>query len=235
VDWPQSLAAEVACATTVEALLEVAGLRARRVFRASAGGILVQAASEAEVTSTRFGLRAQHAEEYVARWMARDPVLREARARRVAVREQDLPTASSCAGKPFCADFGRRVGISAYLVAPLYGVDGAIAGSIHLGRAAAAAPFSAGEVEEAVAFSAFVSAMLARLPQRTGTSGPRLAPREHQVACLVSRGLSNPRIASELGLARETVKQTLRRIYRKTNVSNRTELAAHYLPSRVSE
>jgi DNA-binding CsgD family transcriptional regulator len=53
-----------------------------------------------------------------------------------------------------------------------------------------------------------------------------LSGRELQMARLVAAGRSNIEIALELGIARETVKQTLRRVYRKLDVNGRAQMAA---------
>lgn len=53
-----------------------------------------------------------------------------------------------------------------------------------------------------------------------------LARRETQVARLAAAGRNNVEIARALGIARETVKQTLRRVYRKLEVNGRAQMAA---------
>lgn len=52
-----------------------------------------------------------------------------------------------------------------------------------------------------------------------------LTARETEVALLASEGLSNGEIAERIGIARNTVKNHLARIFAKTGTSNRTELA----------
>jgi DNA-binding NarL/FixJ family response regulator len=52
-----------------------------------------------------------------------------------------------------------------------------------------------------------------------------LSPVERQVVDLASQGLSNPDIAKELFISRNTVKVYLSRAYAKLGVANRTELA----------
>jgi two-component system, NarL family, nitrate/nitrite response regulator NarL len=53
----------------------------------------------------------------------------------------------------------------------------------------------------------------------------RLAPREQEIVALVSQGLRNRDIASQLGITEGTVKVYLHAIFEKLGVSSRTELA----------
>ena len=52
-----------------------------------------------------------------------------------------------------------------------------------------------------------------------------LAPRELQITALVAEGCTNRDAAAECGIGEETVKHHLKRIFDKTGVSNRLELA----------
>jgi DNA-binding NarL/FixJ family response regulator len=56
---------------------------------------------------------------------------------------------------------------------------------------------------------------------QTGNSG--LTPRELEILQLVAEGLSNAQLAQKLWVTEQTVKFHLSNIYRKLNVSNRTE------------
>jgi DNA-binding NarL/FixJ family response regulator len=51
---------------------------------------------------------------------------------------------------------------------------------------------------------------------------PTLTPREEQVLSLVAKGKSDKDIAEALQIAKATVQQHLRNIYRKLDVHNRT-------------
>lgn len=53
-----------------------------------------------------------------------------------------------------------------------------------------------------------------------------LSDREHQIALLVTRGLSNKEIAIELDISPWTVAAHLRRIFTKLDVGRRIELCA---------
>jgi len=54
-------------------------------------------------------------------------------------------------------------------------------------------------------------------------SYPALSPREGEILRLIAKGLSNPQVATALGVSRATVRTHLEHIYAKLDVSNRTE------------
>lgn len=56
-----------------------------------------------------------------------------------------------------------------------------------------------------------------------------LSPKEHEVVALVAEGLSNPEIAERLFISRRTVESHLSHVFRKLDVSNRTQLAREVL------
>jgi DNA-binding NarL/FixJ family response regulator len=56
--------------------------------------------------------------------------------------------------------------------------------------------------------------------------GQRLTPREIQIAMLVAKGLTNTEIGTELWITQNSVKQALKRMFRKLEVSARTEMVA---------
>jgi DNA-binding CsgD family transcriptional regulator len=53
-----------------------------------------------------------------------------------------------------------------------------------------------------------------------------LTPREMQIANLVAKGLTNAEIGAELWITQNSVKQALKRMFRKLSVSARTEMVA---------
>jgi len=63
-------------------------------------------------------------------------------------------------------------------------------------------------------------------------AGRRLTFREKQIVELVSRGKPNKEIAFELHLSEGTIKEYLNKVFRKLEVTNRTELAVWWLSHR---
>lgn len=219
--WAARLASTAAGASSQRELLELSLAHAQRLLHAPIGLLLL----EQDEIVVRSGVRALHYDAFVRHWRNHDATLRSALALSAAVRDEDVPERAGVAA--FRAGFSERVGAEAYLVAPLYGPSGAAAGTLHLWRKRGEATFTSADRVLATAFVAVLSMILARRSRATPAL-QKLAPREHQVARLAATGRTNRAIASELGVAPETVKQTLRRVYRKVSVGSRTELAAHY-------
>ena len=59
----------------------------------------------------------------------------------------------------------------------------------------------------------------------------RLTPRELQIAALVGLGRTNAEIGNELWITENSVKQALKRMFRKLEVSSRTEMVAQLGPA----
>lgn len=66
----------------------------------------------------------------------------------------------------------------------------------------------------------------------TTSLSARLTARERQIADLVSLGKKNAEVGAELWITENSVKQALKKIFRKLEVSSRTEMAAQLLAER---
>ena len=66
-------------------------------------------------------------------------------------------------------------------------------------------------------------------------AGMGLTPRQQEIASRVLRGVSNKRIAGELDLTEQTVKDHLYVIFRKLGIHHRAELAGRVLPLSLEE
>ena len=229
-NWPTLLAVHASSVTTRDAMSEVALHVMQRVFGAPIRMVLLARDDAESPEGVHAGMRGIHFQQYVQTWHAHDPVRCAAIACHACVRDVDVTEQVRCSG--FRAGFAQRIGAESYLAGPLYGQDGGIAGTVHMARSAAQPPFTSSDARQATAFAAFLSVMLTRM-QYSATPSCSLAPRDHQVALLAASGRTNKDIAQRLGLATETVKQTLRRVYRKLRVAGRTQLAAHYARNGV--
>jgi DNA-binding NarL/FixJ family response regulator len=66
------------------------------------------------------------------------------------------------------------------------------------------------------------------IAQPAGEPPPeRLTPREREVLALIGKGLSNKRIAIELGLSEKTIKTHVSHLLAKLGVQDRTQAAVH--------
>ena len=98
-------------------------------------------------------------------------------------------------------------------------------------RGADGEPFDTNDLTRATALGGYISSALARVNSPALPEGvrrmPALTRRELEVARLVGLGRDNREIALHLGVARETVKQTLRRVYQRLGVRTRAEMTAY--------
>jgi two-component system, NarL family, response regulator LiaR len=79
---------------------------------------------------------------------------------------------------------------------------------------------------EALLDPAVAARLLEAIAQPAGFAAPeRLTPREREVLGLLGRGLSNKRIARELGVAEKTVKTHVGHVLAKLGVTDRTQAA----------
>ena len=106
---------------------------------------------------------------------------------------------------------------------------GNLVGTIHFARIGSTPAFNHQELANLGAVCLHLSACLAKL-RSSSTIYPQLSEtmdltlREIQIANLVAQGLTNADIARELWISRNTVKQALKRLFRKLNVHSRTSM-----------
>jgi DNA-binding CsgD family transcriptional regulator len=77
------------------------------------------------------------------------------------------------------------------------------------------------------------SSTLAMKFQHQPFNSDRLTPHELQIAELVALGRTNAEIGTELWITENSVKQTLKRMFRKLGVSFRAEMVAQLLDTRL--
>jgi DNA-binding CsgD family transcriptional regulator len=113
------------------------------------------------------------------------------------------------------------------LLLPLLEPAGLI-GSIRCERPA---PFTELARRDLVVLSTLVSVRLAQLGVTASGDAVKLSPRQQAVARLAARGLSNLEIADALGISDNTVKKRLKEVFRRLELSNRTELSRVLRPA----
>jgi len=116
------------------------------------------------------------------------------------------------------------------MTGPLVG-GGRLIGSVHFARVGETSAFTAQDLGVLSALCAHVLACLAGLRVTSTQHCLQLAnvltPRERQVAELVAQGLTNAQIGAQLWITTNSVKQALKRMYRKLQVSSRAEMVAY--------
>lgn len=108
------------------------------------------------------------------------------------------------------------------MTGPIIG-QGQLRGSIHFARGKGTPAFNAIDVATLSAVCTHISIKLASF-HTLNTYYHRLTYREQQIANLVAQGLTNKQIGAKLWITQNTVKQSLKRMFRKLNVSARAEL-----------
>jgi DNA-binding CsgD family transcriptional regulator len=210
-------------ATAVDAL--------RQVFGTSVCGAFYIDPASRITERTVFGVRASAVEDYETNWRSLDPVLPIVLGQARPIHHLQLvgpPWESRLIYKEYCVPLG----IHHYMSAPIFGARGRLAGVLNFCRRREDKPFDSESVMLASTLAGFVSATLSRVntedrqPTDDEAREVKLASRELQVARLAASGENNLEIALRLGLARETIKQALGRVYQKLGVRGRADMAA---------
>lgn len=114
------------------------------------------------------------------------------------------------------------------MTGPIIG-NGKLIGGIGFTRTQESSAFNALDLADLSAVCLHLSIWLTTIKLQTKEFDldiNRLTSREIQIAELVARGLTNAQIGKELWIQENSVKQALKRIFRKLEVSSRAELVA---------
>ncbi len=109
--------------------------------------------------------------------------------------------------------------------------DGRLVGTLNLARDRGTAAFDGDDLADLSALCIHLSARMATLrakpPKISNSLLPSpLTPRELEIAELVAQGLTNGEIGEKLWITQNSVKQALKRMFRKLGVSARTEMVS---------
>ncbi len=204
---------------------------AKTIFGIHAGGALFFDETLRMTDRVASGMRHTDLDEYERHWWPQDRVFSAVVKRGVPVHNWQVYCESTGSQEPIFAEYGRRFGLYHYMALPIFGAYGTLSGVLSVCRRPNHRSFDCEALATASVFSGFLSATQSRVIEgaenhQEDSPSPELTPREWQVARLVAAGRNNLEIALRLGIARETVKQTLRRVYRKMDVSGRAQMAA---------
>ena len=115
------------------------------------------------------------------------------------------------------------------MTGPIVG-KGKLIGAIHFARIGETPAFNYQDIADLSSVCIHLSANIAVLQAQQNIfispSSNRLTPREIQIAQLVARGLTNKVIGTQLWITQNSVKQALKRMFRKLEVSSRTEMVS---------
>jgi DNA-binding CsgD family transcriptional regulator len=119
----------------------------------------------------------------------------------------------------------RPAGIENGMASVLVG-NGTIVGGIYFLREQGLSPFADKDLLHIGTLSLHLSVRMAELQNSHSEKLNCLTMRERQVAELVAKGFNNREIGDRIGISREGVKQALKRMFRKLDVSARSEMVA---------
>ena len=114
--------------------------------------------------------------------------------------------------------------------------EGQLIGGVAFTRDRTRGPFNSENLADLSALCIHISSRIARLrTQPSAQATPKaqlLTPREQEIADLVAEGLTNKAIGDRLWITENSVKQALKRMYRKFEVGTRAEMVAMLMGRR---
>ncbi|WP_110984958.1 LuxR C-terminal-related transcriptional regulator [Acaryochloris thomasi] len=111
--------------------------------------------------------------------------------------------------------------------------QGQLVGAIGFTRERTRPSFDDQDLADLSAICLHLSAWVATVrPQRQAVAQQRLTPRELEIAELVATGRTNAAIGRELWITENSVKQALKRMFRKLQVTSRAELVTQLYVSK---
>jgi DNA-binding CsgD family transcriptional regulator len=157
----------------------------------------------------------------------RDPLMRFAIEHHIPVHEQLILTSEQWQHSLIYQHVFSRYNIEHIAIAPIVG-NGRLLGKIYIARTQDSKPFTTQDLVKLSALSTHLSVCLATV-RSSALESPfvqYLTKREQQIANLIAHGLKTPELSTKLGITQNSVKQALKRIFVKLDVSTRAEMVA---------
>ena len=172
------------------------------------------------------GLPDTFRDQYQAVGLTADPISQRMLQQHIPVHHLSVQTLEAWHRSVLYQNVFRLHGLEHGMVAPLIGV-GRLVGGIYFMRDETFPPFNDSDLIEVSSLCQHLSVHLATLRLAIAPALIKnLTPREIDIAELVAQGFSNREIALKLHISRDAVKQVLKRMFRKLNVSARAEMVA---------
>ncbi len=115
------------------------------------------------------------------------------------------------------------------MTGPIVG-QGELIGTVHFARKSGTAAYTTQDLSHLSALCAHLSARIAVIRTKSNilssSATYQLTAREIQIAELVAKGLNNTEIGKELWITQNSVKQALKRMFRKLKVTTRMEMVS---------
>lgn len=221
----QKLVHEAARSATRDDVASAAVTAARELFGVHIAGCFLVDPTLTPTDVVVRGATVGDIDEYTGSWRDADTVLGATFAEQRPMHNRMVHTERAWKAEIIYREYAKRLEIEHYMTVPLF-ARGGLAGTMHLCRRPNDIPFTGDDAQIAAVLSGIVSVNLATLPRSGERPTYPLTRRELEIAQLVMAGKNNLEVARALGIARETVKQTLRRVYEKLEVRGRAEMAA---------
>jgi DNA-binding CsgD family transcriptional regulator len=156
----------------------------------------------------------------------KDPLMGFAIEHHAPIHEQVLLSVENWQRSLIYQQVFRRYNIEHLAIAPVLG-NGKLLGKIYFTRGRDTNPFTVEDLCKLSALSTHLSVCLATLRSHHPSPFKQyLTQREQQIVNLVAQGLKTAELSLALGITQNSVKQALKRIFVKLDVSTRAEMVA---------
>ncbi|MBD1807548.1 GAF domain-containing protein [Microcoleus sp. FACHB-SPT15] len=225
----QSLFHHLAIASTEYELRSVFLDTAGELFQSQAWGFTLLDQDFQIVETDKRGLPDSFVDCYNEVGIPKDPVMSSVIERHAPVHNHLVLSPENWKRSAIYQHVALRYGIEHIMMGPLVG-GGHLVGKVYLMRNSQTMPFSTEDLSRLSALCTHLSVCLATL--RASATAPDsgvvkcLTQRELQIAGLVAQGKRTAEISTTLGITQNSVKQALKRMFLKLDVSTRAEMVA---------
>jgi DNA-binding CsgD family transcriptional regulator len=232
----QSLFHQLAIASTEYELRSVFLDTAGELFQAQAWGFTLLDRDFQIIETDKRGLPDSFVDCYNEVGIPKDPVMSSVIERHAPVHNHLVLSPENWKRSAIYQHVALRYGIEHIMMGPLVG-GGHLVGKVYLMRNSQTMAFVAEDVSRLSALCTHLSVCLATLRASTTALDcgvvKCLTQRELQIADLVAQGKRTAEISATLGITQNSVKQALKRMFIKLNVSTRAEMVAQlqWVPS----